>query len=143
MSSTACKTPPRCCSKCARGDYPHVYRTFHLLEYASEDAQTHSAEAGYGRSLHDYFKVIDQHIGSLAGTGLRNPRLHRIKMDDHFHHDRSVTENEQQIILPAVPAYQRPVAVPAPEPQHPNVNPAPNSKTIDLGDLLGRIFGKK
>lgn len=131
------------CSSCARGNYPHVYRTFHLMEYAAEDAQTIAAEAGYARSLYGYFKDIDQHMNALAGTGLRNPRLQRIEMEDHFHHGRSVTKNEQQISLPAVPSYPRPVAVPTPSPQYPNGNPAPNTKTIDLGDLLGRIFGKK
>lgn len=131
------------CSKCARGEFPHVYRTFHMMEYAAEDAQTIAAEAGYARSLYDHFKDIDQHIGALAGTGLRNPRLQRIEMQDHFHHGRSVTKNEQPISMPAVPAYPRPVAVPTSGPQHPNVNPAQNTKTLDLGDLLGRIFGKK
>lgn len=131
------------CSKCGRGEYPHVYRTFHMMEYAAEDAQTIAAEAGYARSLYDYFKDIDQHMNALAGTGLRNPRLQRIEMAGHFHHGRSVTKNEQPVTMPVVPTYSRPVAVPPPGPQHPGGHPTSNSKTIDLGDLLGRIFGKK
>ncbi|MEZ5385908.1 MAG: hypothetical protein R3F13_10385 [Prosthecobacter sp.] len=130
------------CGKCGRGDYPHVYRTFHLMEYAAEDAQTLASEAGYGRSLRNYFEDIEQHMGVLAGTGLRNPRLQRIKMDDHFH-GRSWTRNEQPIVMPAVPVYPSQQSV---EHRHEGPNPAgavSNEKTIKLGDLLGRIFGKR
>lgn len=130
------------CRQCGRGDYPHVYRTFHLMEYAVEDAQTLAFEAGYGRSLRNYFEDIEQHIGELAGTGLRNPRLQRIEMADHFH-GRTSSRNEQQIVMPAVPAYPVPQRT---DPRHGGPNPtgaASDEKTIKLGDLLGRIFGKR
>ncbi len=128
------------CGQCGRGDYPHVYRTFHLMEYAAEDAQTLAFEAGYGRSLRNYFEDIEQHISGLAGTGLRNPRLQRIRMSDHFH-GRSSSRGEQQIVMPAVPAYPLPQRV---DPRHGGANSAvSDEKTLKLGDLLGRIFGKR
>lgn len=130
------------CGKCGRGDYPHVYRTFHVMEYAAEDAQTLAFQAGYGRSFRNHFEDIEQHMERLAGTGLRNPRLQRIKMEDHFH-GRSWSRNEQEIVLPAVPTYPSPQPV---DPRHGGPNPAgaaSDDKTIKLGDLLGRIFGKR
>lgn len=128
------------CGQCGRGDYPHVYRTFHLMEYAAEDAQTLAFEAGYGRSLRNYFEDIEQHIGGLAGTGLRNPRLQRIKMEDHFH-GRLSSRGEQQIVMPAVPTYPTPQRI---DPRHGGPDPAvSDERTIKLGDLLGRIFGKR
>ncbi|MCB1208274.1 MAG: hypothetical protein KDK97_03050 [Verrucomicrobiales bacterium] len=71
------------CSKCARGDLQHIFRTFHMLEYSADNAQRLSFDAGYGRSLMGYFRDIDEHMDGLAEAGLRNPRLEPIVRDRH------------------------------------------------------------
>ncbi len=116
-------------------DLAHLYRSFHMVEYSAENSQTVAYQAGYGRSLSEYFQDIDRHIEALGVNGLRNPRLKRIEMDSRY--GGRFSGQDRQIALPPVPAVQQPAVVPGTDPRQPGV------KTIDLGDLFGRLFGKK
>jgi hypothetical protein len=108
-----------------------IYRRFHEVEYAVEDARGLAAEAGYSRAMREYFSDIDQHLRSLAECGLRNPRLGRIGRDSQYRHEHGHAGPEQRIALAPVPQYQ------------PGVVPRHQATTIDLGELLGRMFKGK
>ena len=127
------------CPKCGRGDMQHIFRTFHLMEYAAENAQRLSFDAGYGRSLMGYFRDIDEHIEGLASVGLRNPRLEPIGRDRHvFQGGRGSSRDERQLILPELRVEPR-------DHDHHDDDDhdhSPQTRTIDLGDVLGRLFGK-
>lgn len=125
------------CGKTGRVDLEHVYRTFHLVEYAAENSQAVAARAGYSRSLSGYFNDIGEHIEELGQAGFRNPRLKSIEMEGHYHQGgKYASAQERQVALPPVPVAPAPPPVPAADPRR-------QGTTIDLGDVLGRLFGKK
>lgn len=127
------------CGKIRQVDLAHMYRTFHMMEYSTEDAQTVASQAGYSRSLAGHFQDIREHINELGEAGFRNPRLNQIQMKSHFHGGRVASAQERQFSLPPVPASPPPAAIPTVEPGSPR---RPGTH-IDLGDMLGRLFGKK
>lgn len=130
------------CGKTGRVDLAHVYRTFHMTEYASRDAQTVAAQAGYVRSLSSYFQDIDSHIDQLGRAGFRNPRLRRIEMESPYISGRGMTQ-ERQIILPPVPRAQPMPVTPVPgrpaQPRHDH----DKDDEVDLGDVLKNLFKQR
>jgi hypothetical protein len=116
----------------------HIYRTFHMAEYSAENAQTLASQAGYSRSLREYFNDIDHHLAELGEIGLRNPRMQRVVEDEHHSYSRS--EREYQVDLPQIS--QAPISSQGPGYQ-PGSEPRRQGTTIDLGDLLGRLFKGK
>lgn len=129
------------CGKAGRVDLAHVYRTFHLTEYASQDAQGLAAQAGYVRSLSSYFQDIDSHLDQLGRAGYRNPRLRRIQMESPYAGSRSMAQ-ERHILLPPVPAAQ-PVPAPVAPPRSSHHSDRDRDEKIDIGDVLKNIFKNK
>lgn len=130
------------CGKTGRVDLAHVYRTFHMTEYASSDAQTVAAQAGYVRSLSSYFQDIDSHIEQLGRAGFRNPRLRRIEMESPYVSGRGLIQ-ERQIILPPVPRAQPMPLTPVPSrPAQPRHDHGKDDE-VDLGDVLKNLFKQR
>jgi hypothetical protein len=130
-------------SKCGKGgrvSLAHIYRTFHMMEYSSGEAQAMAAQAGYARSLASYFSDINQHISVLATAGFRNPRIRPSLMSVNYS-SRAYSEQERQLILPPVPGpvITYPPNAPVPQPRPKN----DDRDKIDIGDVLGRLLGKK
>lgn len=125
------------CGKTGRVELAHVYRTFHLTEYASRDAQTLAAQAGYVRSLGGYFQDIDSHIAQLGQAGFRNPRLRRIEMETLG--GRGSVVQERPISLPPIPRAQPMPPAPVPGPKREKEK----DEKIDIGDVLKQLFRDK
>lgn len=125
------------CGKTGRVDLEHVYRTFHMVEYSAENSQTVAAQAGYSRSLSGYFNDIGEHILALGEAGFRNPRLKSIEREGHYHQGgKYASSQDRQVALPPVPVAPAQLPVSGADPRR-------QGATIDLGEVLGRLFGKK
>jgi|GEM_PF-1449369 len=126
------------CGRTKQVDLAHLYRTFHMAEYSTEDAQTVACQAGYSRSLAGHFEDIREHIDELGAAGFRNPRLNQLQMKSQFHANRVPVAQERQFAAPPVPA---------PPPQiTQNVDPNAARRQgiqVDLGEFFGRLFGRK
>jgi len=128
------------CGKAGRVDQPHLYRTFLMVEYAAQNAESMANRAGYMRSLTAYFTDIDEHVGQLTRAGMRNPNLKPIIIDGHLHAPgRETTAPNQAFPLPPVPRYATPTVPTAPAP----VQSKPKEEKIDLKDILGRLLKDK
>lgn len=118
-------------------DLRHIYRSFHMLEYAFQDALVAADDAGYSRSLSAYMRDIDEHMDELGDAGFRNPRVKRMDVDRFYRGARS--DQERHVMLPPVPSQPQP---PAPPPG-PGGESRRSGGGVDLGELLGRLFGRR
>ncbi|MCX6854252.1 MAG: hypothetical protein NTV80_05035 [Verrucomicrobia bacterium] len=128
------------CGKAGRVPLSHIYRTFHILEYSSGEAQSAAAQAGYTRSLAAYFSDINQHISFFGAAGFRNPGI-RPSLAAVNYGSRSPSAQDLQLILPPVPGsvISYPPNVPVTQPRRKD----DDHNKLDIGDVLGRLLGKK
>jgi hypothetical protein len=127
----------------------HLYRTFHMVEYSLDDTWTIAAQAGYGRSLNDYFTDMELHVTAMASAGLSNPRIQGVSMRsgarhhrphqqhsiDHGHHRTQTTSRVSTSTTRSGPPTRSGSS------SHGN-QPRPQVEPIQLGALLERIFRK-
>jgi hypothetical protein len=128
------------CGKAGRVSLSHIYRTFHLMEYSSGEAQSVAAQAGYTRSLAPYFSDINQHISVLGAAGYRNPRI-RPSLSVANYGSRAPSVQDRQLSLPPVPGpvISYPPTAPVAQPRRKD----DDHDKLDIGDVLGRLLGKK
>lgn len=129
-------------SKCGmdeRVSLPHIYRTFHMMEYSSGEAKSTAAQAGYSRGLASYFSDINEHI-TVSSAGYRNPRI-KPSVIPVYYSNRKASAHERQLILPPIPGPV--ISYPSPAPTALPRRKDDDHDRLDIGDVLGRLLGKK